>query len=121
MGIMRIMPRTWAELRARYGLGADPYGLLDNILAGAAYIRELHNRYGLPGFLAAYNAGPRRYWRRGDRYRRDAGVCRDARADDRERADQCASCGRREVVRLGQLVTVCDPHGACHTGREIIS
>ena len=61
MGLMQIMPKTWTELRARYGLGADPYDPRDNILAGAAYIRELHDRYGAPGFLAAYNAGPRRY------------------------------------------------------------
>ncbi len=31
------------------------------ILAGAAYLRELYDRYGSPGFLAAYNAGPGRY------------------------------------------------------------
>ena len=61
MGLMQIMPQTWTELRARYDLGADPYDPRDNILAGAAYIRELHDRYGAPGFLAAYNAGPRRY------------------------------------------------------------
>ncbi len=61
MGLMQIMPKTWIELRARYGLGADPYDPHDNIVAGAAYIRELHDRYGAPGFLAAYNAGPRRY------------------------------------------------------------
>jgi hypothetical protein len=63
MGLMQIMPKTWTELRARYGLGADPYDSRDNILAGAAYIRELHDRYGAPGFLAAYNAGPGRYER----------------------------------------------------------
>jgi hypothetical protein len=63
MGLMQIMPGTWTELRARYGLGADPYDVRDNILAGAAYIRELHDRYGAPGFLAAYNAGPGRYER----------------------------------------------------------
>ena len=63
MGLMQIMPGTWKELRSRYGLGADPYDVRDNILAGAAYIRELHDRYGAPGFLAAYNAGPGRYER----------------------------------------------------------
>jgi hypothetical protein len=63
MGLMQIMPKTWAELRARYGLGADPYDPSDNILAGTAYIRQLHDRYGAPGFLAAYNAGPGRYER----------------------------------------------------------
>ena len=61
MGLMQIMPDTWSELRSRYGLGADPYDPHDNIIAGAAYLRELHDRYGERGFLAAYNAGPGRY------------------------------------------------------------
>jgi len=61
MGLMQIMPDTWSELRSRYHLGADPYDPRDNIIAGAAYLRELHDRYGEGGFLAAYNAGPRRY------------------------------------------------------------
>ena len=61
MGLMQIMPDTWRELRARYGLGADPFDIRDNIYAGAAYLRELHDRYGTPGFLAAYHAGPGRY------------------------------------------------------------
>jgi hypothetical protein len=57
---MQVMPRTYDTLQARYGLGSDPYEPRDNILAGAAYIREMHDRYGAPGFLAAYNAGPDR-------------------------------------------------------------
>lgn len=61
MGLMQIMPRTWAGLRSRYRLGADPFDPRDNILAGAAYLRELYDRYGAAGFLAAYNAGPSRY------------------------------------------------------------
>jgi len=61
IGLMQIMPGTWAELRDRHGLGRDPFDPRDNILAGAAYLRELHDRYGSPGFLAAYNAGPGRY------------------------------------------------------------
>jgi membrane-bound lytic murein transglycosylase B len=61
MGLMQIMPNTWAELRLRYGLGADPYDPHDNIVAGTAYLRELHDRFGERGFLAAYNAGPSRY------------------------------------------------------------
>lgn len=61
MGLMQIMPDTWEELRARYGLGRDPFDPRDNILASAAYLRELHDRFGSPGFLAAYNAGPTRY------------------------------------------------------------
>jgi hypothetical protein len=61
MGLMQIMPKTWTELRLRCGLGTDPYDPHDNIAAGAAYLREMHDRYGEPGFLAAYNAGPDRY------------------------------------------------------------
>lgn len=61
IGLMQIMPDTWADLRARHRLGADPYDPRDNILAGAVYLREMHDRYGVSGFLAAYNAGPRRY------------------------------------------------------------
>lgn len=61
MGLMQIMPKTWASLRARYHLGPDPFEPRDNILAGAAYLREMHDLYGSPGDLAAYNAGPERY------------------------------------------------------------
>ncbi|MBO1326317.1 lytic transglycosylase domain-containing protein [Acetobacter sp. TBRC 12305] len=61
MGLMQIMPETWRELRAALNLGADPYDPRDNIVAGAAYLRWLHDRYGDAGFLAAYNAGPGRY------------------------------------------------------------
>ena len=61
MGLMQIMPETWADLRRRHRFGNNPYDPRDNILAGAAYLRDLHDRYGSPGFLAAYNAGPGRY------------------------------------------------------------
>jgi hypothetical protein len=62
MGLMQIMPETWAALRDRHGLGSDPFDPRDNILAGAAYLREMHDRYGsIAGMLAAYNAGPGRY------------------------------------------------------------
>ena len=60
MGLMQVMPQTYAALRARYGLGADPRPPRDNILAGAAYLRELLDRYGVPWFLAVYTAGPAR-------------------------------------------------------------
>ena len=60
MGLMQIMPDTYTGLRRRYGLGSDPYEPHDNIMAGAAYIREMYDRFGSPGFLAAYNAGPSR-------------------------------------------------------------
>lgn len=62
MGLMQVMPDTWAGLRVRHGLGRDPYDPRDNILAGTAYLREMFDRYGNVGaMLAAYNAGPGRY------------------------------------------------------------
>ena len=61
MGLMQIMPGTWAELRVAYRLGNDPFAPRDNILAGTAYLRQMYDRFESPGFLAAYNAGPARY------------------------------------------------------------
>jgi hypothetical protein len=61
IGLMQIMPATWAALQQRYHLGSDPYDPRDNILGGTALLRELYDRFGAGGFLAAYNAGPSRY------------------------------------------------------------
>ena len=61
MGLMQIMPETWDELRARNGLGPNP------TIPQTTYWLAQHtsgsciDRYGAPGFLAAYNAGPGRY------------------------------------------------------------
>ena len=60
MGLMQVMPGTYLMLQERYSLGIDPYDPHDNVMAGTAYIREMYDRYGSPGFLAAYNAGPER-------------------------------------------------------------
>jgi hypothetical protein len=60
MGLMQLMPETYDEVRARYNLGDDAYDPHNNILAGAAYIREMYDAFGSPGFLAAYNGGPAR-------------------------------------------------------------
>jgi hypothetical protein len=60
MGLMQLMPATYADLRARYGLGVDPYNPHDNVMAGAAYLREMFLRYGYPNLFAAYHAGPGR-------------------------------------------------------------
>ena len=61
IGLMQVMPATWHDLRERYGLGDDPIDPHDNIIAGTAYLREMYDRFGPDGFLAAYNAGPERY------------------------------------------------------------
>ena len=65
MGLMQLMPGTWARQRSRFRLGSDPFDPRDNIMAGTSYLREMYDSYGAPGFLAAYNAGPGRYrdWR----------------------------------------------------------
>lgn len=61
MGLMQLMPGTWAEMRGVLGLGADPHDPRDNILAGTCYLRLMYERFGYPGLFAAYNAGPARY------------------------------------------------------------
>jgi soluble lytic murein transglycosylase-like protein len=61
MGLMQLMPGTWVELSVRYRLGLNPFDPSDNILAGTAYLKEMHARFGAAGFLAAYQAGPARY------------------------------------------------------------
>lgn len=61
MGLMQLMPGTWAEIRSALGLGSDPFDPRDNILAGTFYLRRMYDRFGYPGMFAAYNAGPARY------------------------------------------------------------
>ena len=61
LGLMQLMPGTWVELSARYELGLDPFDPHDNVMAGTAYLKEMHDRFGSAGFLAAYHAGPGRY------------------------------------------------------------
>ncbi len=61
MGLMQVMAATYAAMRALHRLGPDPYDPHDNIMAGAAYLRAMHDQFGYPGLFAAYNAGPGRY------------------------------------------------------------
>lgn len=61
MGLMQLMPSTWSDMQALLGLGPDPFNPHDNILAGAAYLRKMYERFGFPGMFAAYDAGPGRY------------------------------------------------------------
>jgi hypothetical protein len=61
MGLMQLMPETWAESRDQYDLGADPFDPRTNILAGTAYLKAMQDRFGYPALFAAYNAGPGRY------------------------------------------------------------
>lgn len=61
IGLMQLMPGTWADMTARHGLGNDPDDPRANILGGAAYLRTMHDRFGFPALFAAYHAGPARY------------------------------------------------------------
>jgi soluble lytic murein transglycosylase-like protein len=61
IGLMQLMPATWAAMRDTYRLGTDPDDPHDNIIAGTAYLRMMRDRFGYPGLFAAYNAGPERY------------------------------------------------------------
>jgi Transglycosylase SLT domain len=48
-------------LHARCGLGSDAFNPRDSSLGDTAYLREMNDRCGWRGFVAAYNAGPERY------------------------------------------------------------
>src|ERR1700730_15460294 len=88
IGLMQIMPETYAELRVRYGLGANAYDPHDNIIAGTAYMSEMIELFGVPNFLAAYNAGP-------------------ARVDDYlQRGPPLPAETRRYLARIGELPVV---------------
>ncbi len=69
MGLMQLMPATWAAMRARLRLGGNPDDPRDNILAGTFYLRLMYDRFGYPGLFGAYNAGPGAYaeWLAGKR------------------------------------------------------
>jgi hypothetical protein len=92
MGLMQLMPATWAEYRSRLELGDDPFDAQDNIMAGAAYLRDLYDRFGAAGFLAAYQAGPERYEK----------LIRDGRPLPRETLDYIARV-RRDIDRIDRL------------------
>jgi transglycosylase-like protein with SLT domain len=58
LGIMQLMPQTYTDMRAAYGLGPDPQDPHDNIYAGAAFLHRLFLTYGFPVMFSAYNDGP---------------------------------------------------------------
>jgi membrane-bound lytic murein transglycosylase B len=60
IGLMQVLPQTYVEMAAEHRLGGNPFDTHDNIMAGTAYLRWLHGKYGYPAMFAAYNAGPGR-------------------------------------------------------------
>lgn len=64
LGVMQVEPDTYNAMRQQYrDIGPNPFNARDNIMAGAAYLRQMQDQYGPQGGLAAYNAGPQRYER----------------------------------------------------------
>lgn len=63
IGLMQLMPATAAIVAARTSTPYSRNVLYDpttNVRLGAAYLAELHRRYGVPLCFAAYNAGEHR-------------------------------------------------------------
>ena len=60
-GLMQLMPATAAGVAAQLGMGGyDRYDPRDNIMMGAAYMKQQLEKYdgNMSLALAAYNAGP---------------------------------------------------------------
>jgi membrane-bound lytic murein transglycosylase B len=60
VGLMQVLPGTFAQMAEQHRLGDNPFDARDNIMAGTAYLHWLHQKYGFPAMFAAYNAGPGR-------------------------------------------------------------
>ena len=58
MGLMQVMPETYRDMRLDHRLADDPYDPRNSVLAGTAYLKFLHGKYGYPALFAAYNTGP---------------------------------------------------------------
>ncbi len=61
MGLMQLMPGTWTRLQSQLHLGRDPFDPTDNIRAGARFLRELYDQFGLEGAVDAYHSGTGTY------------------------------------------------------------
>ena len=109
MGLMQVMPATYGGLSSRYGLRDDPYEPHDNIMAGTAYIREMYDRFGAPGFLAAYNAGP-------DRLNAYLGGSGDLPDETINYVARVAPRLGRDVAMTGPLAVYGDPSGGGKSG-----
>lgn len=61
LGCMQVMPSTWRDLQGHGVAGPDPFDARSNMIAGAIYLRTMHDRYGWPDALSAYHAGAGRF------------------------------------------------------------
>lgn len=62
-GLMQLMPPTYNELAQKHGLGPDRFDPRNNIMGGAAYLRQMNDQFGgsWDDTFGAYNAGPGRW------------------------------------------------------------
>jgi hypothetical protein len=62
-GLMQIMPPTYNELAGKHGLGPNRFDPRNNIMGGAAYLRQMNDQFGgnWDDTFGAYNAGPARW------------------------------------------------------------
>ena len=97
IGLMQIMPDTYAELRARYGLGANAYDPHDNIIAGTAYMSEMIELFGVQTFLPLIMPAPLG-WKI---ICGEAARCRESRNNIWRKSANCQwGCRRRANCRL---------------------
>ena len=61
-GLMQLMPGTAKEL------GVDPSDPVQNVDGGVRYLKQQIDKFGVPGGLAAYNAGPGRVQKVGGQF-----------------------------------------------------
>ncbi len=89
MGLMQLMPETWAGLRDRHDLGADPFDPHTNILAGTAYLKVMQDRFGYPALFSRLQCrtGPLRgpFASRKTASHRNPRLCRAHHGDARRR------------------------------------
>ena len=60
---MRMIPKTYAELRPQLAIEPDPFAIRDNIFSCTAHLHQMDDSYGTVGTAGAYNAGPGRWER----------------------------------------------------------
>lgn len=89
-GAHAAQPAIWAGYRSQLRLSDGSYDAWGNIMAGAAYLRDLYDRDGVMGFLAAYQASPERHEE----------SMRDGRPHRRETLDYIVRV-QRDIGRIG--------------------
>ena len=98
IGLMPVMPETYAELRLALGIGPNPFAIRDNILAGTTYLRQMHDRYGIVGLAGPTTQG------------RDVGSSNSpASGDCRARLSVTSPSSRRRLESIKSMASIPRP------------